>query len=419
LLSMKDSVMAKNRIKVLVLAGYYVPNLGYQENGWIKALVHYGLEVKVVASLDCAKEFKGLSNQKEYRPGIWKQGGFELQRVSPCLNFRSMIWARGMKKVIGDFAPDVLIVFGVGQLLPAAGVLYKKKFDYKLICIFGDNPMWRSRNPVTGKLTLKGRLVDIAFRLFKKPLYAKTIEVADTIGYNTDPATKDILRNCLSPSKQYLTNKMISLPLGFEGDVFYYSAEQRAEKRSQLGIKNDDRVFIYVSRVQPKRHLETLIDSLKTIMLSKDSVKLMIVGFLGDSYEAQLKEYISKQGIEKRVICLKLANRNELNAFYNAADIGVWHLLPTITLVEAMGTGLPIVIPNDPSFSSQTLPRESVEIFELGNNNSLKDALGNMLKRFSTLPDRETMVKLAGAREYKQIVSRAFKSVGIPLGESE
>jgi glycosyltransferase involved in cell wall biosynthesis len=408
--------MTKDKIKVLVLVSYYMPNLGYQENGWVKALVQQDLQLKVVTSSVCCEGFRDLTDQSEYHPGIWKKDGYEFQRVSAYAKFRAMIFPRGIKKIIKDFVPDVVIAFGVASILPATGVLYKKEFGYKLICLFGDNLMQRPRNYVTGKPTLKGKIIDIAFRIFKRPLYVKTFEVADTIGYNTDPATKDVLRNCLSPSKQYLTNKMISLPLGFDGDVFYYSARLRAEKRSQLGFKDSDDAFIYVSRVQPRRHLETLVDSFRPVMLNKDNVKLMIVGFLGDSYETKLKEYIAKLGLEERVICLKLTNRNELNKLYNAADIGIWHLLPTITLVEAMGTGLPMVIPDDPSFSPRTLLKECVETFELNDQTGLTTAIIRMLKRISNLPDRNLLrAAYAEKREYKQIVRRALNSVGISL----
>ena len=407
--------MAKDRIRVLMLAGHYVPNLGYQENGWVKALTLFGVRTKVVAPAYCIPTFRGLVGHTQCRPGTREINGYELQYVPYYLNFRSMKWPRGIKAIIREFAPDVVVSVGVGQILPAAGVWHKKEFGYKLISLFGDNLMQRPRDYRTGKLTFKGNLIETAFRLFKKPLYAKTIEISDTVGYNTEPATKDVLSSCLGPSKQNLMNKMISLPLGYEGDVFYHSPQLRAQKRCQLGLKEDERVFVYASRVQPTRHLETLVDSFRPIMLNDDSVKLMIVGFLGDSYETELKEYIAKLGLEDRVICLELTNRNELNALYNAADIGVWHLLPTITLVEATGTGLPIVIPNDPSFSPQTLPRESVEIFELSNSDGLRDAISNILDRLGTLPDRKTRAKLAEKREYKQIVSTAMKSVGITL----
>jgi glycosyltransferase involved in cell wall biosynthesis len=400
---------------VLLLVGYYMPDLGYQENGWIKALIQFGARTKVVARPDCRSGFRRPFDRTEYRPGTWELDGYELQRMPVYCKIRSMVWPRGMRAVIRDFAPDVVVSFGVGQILPAAGVRYKKEFGYKLICIFGDNSLQRPRNSDTGKLTLKGKILETAFRFFKKPLYAKAIEIADTIGYNTDPATKDILRSCLSPSKQDLMNKMISLPLGYEDDAFYYSPELRAVKRHQLGFNDSDLVFIYASRIQPRRRVEYLLQSIKGIMHSSPNVKLMIVGFLGDQYETKVKDYISKSDLVDRVLCLPLVNRIELNALYNAADAGIWHFLPTITFVESLGTGLPIVIPDDPSFSPQTYPKECVEIFKLDDKRSLGAAIGNMLERLSTLPDRKTRAKLAEKREYKQIVSTAMKSVGITL----
>lgn len=404
-----------NRKKVLLIAGFYVPGLGYQENGWAKALVQLGAQVKIVASARSMPLFKGVVGSGQCCPGIQKIDGYELQYMSYYFRCRSMTFPRGIKSVIRDFAPDVVISSGVGQIIPAAGVWYKKEFGYKQVSLFGDNAMQRPRNHKTGELTFKGKLLEMAFHVFKKNLYVKTIEVSDVIGYNTDPATKDILIGCLSSSKQNLANKMISLPLGYEADVFYHSPQIRAQTRVHLGLKNDDHAFIYVSKVQPKRKLESLLDGFRPIMLKNDKVKLIIVGFLGDSYETELKEYITKSGLGDRVICLELATRDKLNTYYNAADTGIWHLLPTISLIESTGTGLPLIIPDDPSFSPKTHPKETAEVFEKSEPNGLTKAIENILQRFDSLPDREMRAKMAEKREYKQIVKTAFNFIEVTL----
>jgi len=122
--------MAKDRIRVLMLAGHYVPNLGYQENGWVKALTLFGVRTKVVAPAYCIPTFRGLVGHTQCRPGTREINGYELQYVPYYLNFRSMKWPRGIKAIIREFAPDVVVSVGVGQILPAAGVWQKKADDF-------------------------------------------------------------------------------------------------------------------------------------------------------------------------------------------------------------------------------------------------------------------------------------------------
>lgn len=97
--------MAKDEIKVLMLAGHYVPNLGYQENGWVKALTLFGVRTKVVAPAYCIPTFRGLVGHTQCHPGTQEINGYELQYVPYYLNFRSMTWPRGIKAIIREFAP--------------------------------------------------------------------------------------------------------------------------------------------------------------------------------------------------------------------------------------------------------------------------------------------------------------------------
>jgi len=37
----------------------------------------------------------------------------------------------------------------------------------------------------------------------------------------------------------------------------------------------------------------------------------------------------------------------DLNGIFNASDVGVWPVLPAVTIQQSMGTGLPVVLPRN------------------------------------------------------------------------
>jgi len=47
------------------------------------------------------------------------------------------------------------------------------------------------------------------------------------------------------------------------------------------------------------------------------------------------------------VIFLNFVKNEDLSRYYNAADIGVWPGANSITAIESIGTGLPIIVPEN------------------------------------------------------------------------
>ncbi|HKC68058.1 MAG TPA: glycosyltransferase, partial [Bacteroidia bacterium] len=77
-------------------------------------------------------------------------------------------------------------------------------------------------------------------------------------------------------------------------------------------------------------------------------LKYIIVGFLGDTYEKELKAFIQSQPEPEAFICFPFLNAEEIRKMYCAADVGIW-IKAAISIQEAMGTGLPVILEDKPS----------------------------------------------------------------------
>jgi glycosyltransferase involved in cell wall biosynthesis len=108
--------------------------------------------------------------------------------------------------------------------------------------------------------------------------------------------------------------------------------------------KTQRKHFLYLSRLDPKKGLETLLDAYSE--LRPKNWDLNIVGPGDDLYVNKLKNIIQKKGLGKRVCLLGPAfGMNKIKA-YTAADVFV---LPThsenfgIVIAEALSAGLPVI----------------------------------------------------------------------------
>jgi len=77
----------------------------------------------------------------------------------------------------------------------------------------------------------------------------------------------------------------------------------------------------------------------------------LIIGFLNDKYEEQLREYIDRQEYPDKFHLFPFLGHNQVRRMYCASDIGIW-TQPSISIQEAMGTGLPVLLPGKTSLSN-------------------------------------------------------------------
>jgi hypothetical protein len=78
----------------------------------------------------------------------------------------------------------------------------------------------------------------------------------------------------------------------------------------------------------------------------------MLVGVQADHPESQrITSLIEDTGLADRFICRPFAERGQLRTVYNAADFGVWYRQPSVSIQESMGTGLYMLLADEPTLS--------------------------------------------------------------------
>ena len=149
------------------------------------------------------------------------------------------------------------------------------------------------------------------------------------------------------------TERVCTIPPGVDLEMF--QPGPRAASRAELGIASDERVVLFVGRIDPIKGIDTLVDAADIILSRSSSAPaptFMIVG--GDLDElgipfgplAEMAESIARRGIAHKFRLVGSQPQNRLPVFYSAADVVA---VPSryesfgLVAVEALACGTPVV----------------------------------------------------------------------------
>lgn len=323
-----------------------MPEIGYQEVHLAKAYARLGYTVKVFTSA-ASINLGGSINQLSYKTGTTFDAkyGYEIQRL-PSLSYKSKVLPFRLKKNVALFKPDVLVILGVAKIFPMA--LFNKDFfgKMKIISVYGDAKEYLDRGSFSQKA--KTFLHEIGYSAIKHPLYRKAITYGDKLILNI-PETNQLFHDFLNvKDKVAFDSKKVMLNLGYDPDEYFFNKEDRNVIRKELNVDSNEIVIITSTRINKRKNIEQIIELISKLNSIGKNVSYVIVGFLNDDYEKELKSFISKQPFPNKFKCFPFLNSKEIRKLYCASDIGIW-LKAAISIQEAMGTGLPIILENKPS----------------------------------------------------------------------
>ena len=158
-------------------------------------------------------------------------------------------------------------------------------------------------------------------------------------------------------------DKVELLPNGIDLDT-YKVLPAEGQFRKEYGIKKEEKIVLYLSRLYSTKGLDILIQSISEILEDKPFIRLVIAG-PDDHYQDKLEEMISQLKIEDRVLITGPLYGKKKDEAYRDADIFV---LPSQTesfgnvVVEAMASFNPVVVTRTCGVSEWLNPDNSVVI---------------------------------------------------------
>ncbi len=396
-------------MKIAVVSAHYMPEVGYQEVHLPRAFARIGHTVKVFTS-DASVNLGGTMNKLTYKAGMSKDEKlkFEILRL-PAFSYKSKAYSFSLKKSIEEFNPDVLIILGVAKVFPKPLLTGKLKSKTKIISIYGDAKEYLDRGTYSQKI--KTFFHELGYATLKKSLYKSAVKHSDKIILNI-PETDDIFNDFLNAKEKVVyESKKVMLNLGFDPDEYFFNAEDRAKIRKKLNFSNSDIVIITSTRINKRKNIENIIKFVSQLNSEGKNVKYIMVGFLGDAYESELKNFIQSQPNPEVFTCYPFLNATEIRKLYCAADAGIW-LKVAISIQEAMGTGLPVILENKTSVNHLIIDGNTGWFFEKSNfDDTVKKAV-SVLNDKKT--DRIEMAKNNGIKlSYDNIARKILETINL------
>lgn len=320
-------------MRIVHLVDWYIPNMGYQENFLPHEQKKLGHEVYIITS-DRVPNFKGLLNDSKTRiigQGLTEDRGVIIIRL-PCLEYHGKVIPRGLRRKLLEIDPDILQAHDIFSPFSMLALFYKRRSGCKL---FIDD---HTNNDNFHPKGLFAHLYVLGVRVMIK-IFSRRIRLFLPVTY----AVQEFLHTKLNiPSE-----RMAIMHLGADSRRFKPSAEIRDHYRTSLMIKTEETLIITSGKFDWCKDIHVLISAFAEVERSYPEVKILLLGSGPKEYMDYLKELVNHLKLSEKIIFRGFVPNDELPGYYCAADIGIWPGDNSIGVFEALGTGLPIIVPNN------------------------------------------------------------------------
>lgn len=327
---------AAHRPRVLIVAGYFDWLSGYQETALAAAYAEFA-DVEVVSSDRVSPGFSDehlarIGVPRRYPVGTTAEHGIRITRLSTH-ELRSIVWSRRAVEEISGRACDLLVQVMPGHGLPVAASLSRQRGPRAVL--YGDNwAMYAHLGP-------RARALKWAVFSMTKGLVYKFVNRRATVTYGYTENTLDRLRAFRGRTPMEL------LPLGYAVNRFYLDGSSRTATRSRLGLAPDDVVLVAAGKYTPHKRLDWVLAAFEEAARTRPGLRLLVAGLDDSPAGREFVARIRRSVAADRIVTLGFLDAPELNAVYNAGDLAIWPRYPAITIQQAMGTGLPVVLPRN------------------------------------------------------------------------
>ncbi len=151
---------------------------------------------------------------------------------------------------------------------------------------------------------------------------------------------------------KYSVHKDISVvPTGIDLSKFdpaQYPQEDVVKLKDQYGIKENEKVCLYLGRVSQEKNIEEIIQAMPYYMSRRKDFKFVIVGS-GPALE-KLENLVEKLGLKQRFVFTGSQPWDIIGLYYQMGDVFVSASKSEtqgLTYIEAMASGLPVVARED------------------------------------------------------------------------
>lgn len=310
-------------MKVLIASDSYKQINGVSNS--VSLLVHglreKGHEVKVLSLSE---------NRKSYREGDDYYIASVDALIYPDMRLSMAVWDDLIEELV-DWKPDIAHIqteFSAKWL--AMKVVKKCEIPYVMTSHTNYEEYFKSKK-------INGTLSRLIIQTFERIVYGK----ADTLivpSYKIQELVEIYKVKC----------PVVVIPTGIELSNHPRIEEGKQELLGQLGIKNNNKILVTVSRISKEKNIDELIAFMPALLKKDPDVTLLIVG--GGPHLDHLKKKVDSLGLRDNVRFTGMVPSEEVYKYYQLGNIfvsGSTFETQGLTYVEALANALPLVCRED------------------------------------------------------------------------
>lgn len=353
------------KLKIVHVMNWHIPDFGYQENFLPFKQQELGHEVHIICSnkIPTHSGFEATKNKiKNFKEGTYNDNNVIIHRLPTIKLAGELLILKGLKTILEEIKPDVVHSHGTYLISTFQTYLLMDKLGYKL---FIDDHSHENNLSFYHKPSFK--ILKNIYK-FNKSKVNSFLPVTGSAKVN------------LTEIWDINDNQMQFLPLGTDTDIFKPSEKLRLEGRNEFNLNEKDILIISSGKFRKERDIDTLLISFGKLNSKFSNIYLLLLGSAEKDCFEMYNLLVDKFNIKDKVFFKEFVKNRELAKYYNAADIGVWPGDHTITVNEAAGTALPIIIPDGVIAYNILKENNSALGFERGNAFSLYNKISKIIE---------------------------------------
>lgn len=316
-------------MRILHVEDYVAPQLGYQTVYIAKYHKRLGHDVRILSSISTRpfQSFRWIPKEFPTHE-VWND--VVIDRVRIAGDFCGRPWLSGVERYISEFSPDVVVAHGT-MTLTSLRIMVNHLFRASYTLVVDDHMTFRSS-------ARRGRAV--FYSLIKTPLGRRLLGCVDVF-----VAVSEETRDFMVEHYGLPPHRVTVIPLGVDDEVFQFDEKLRHRFRQEMGFHENDVVVVYAGKFTRTKDPGLLVDAFTRARSVVPNIKLLIVG---DGDRTYVEETFRRVGGGSKppewLAWVRGVPNSDLPMVYSASDIGCWPRASSLTMLEAMSCGVPVIV---------------------------------------------------------------------------
>ena len=164
---------------------------------------------------------------------------------------------------------------------------------------------------------------------------------------------------------------------GSEIERFYPDSKIKKLFREKYNFGNDEIIIIYTGKISEKKNVHKIIISTEHLQ-KKYKIRYLFVGTMSDSFRSKYDDLLKRNS--DFLVHINGVKNSEIAPYYQMSDIGCWPSESSMSSIDALASGLPIIVSNK---LTDRLKYDNGIGIEDGNLSELKKSLTKLISEES------------------------------------